>query len=188
MMRIEVVTRTNQIGFARSKNDRVPAKLALLVQKNMATIKQIDANRRNALHSTGPRTPEGKAAVSLNPLRYGLRARSLILPNESPADFTELCEDVEAEWQPQSRTEQFYLEQMAVSQWKLSRMEAAERDVCERSLPPAQQVALLDRIWQAQSRMERSYARAHRELHRLQSARPDQPPPPSTPIADEPPS
>jgi len=99
MMRIEVVTRTNQIGFARSKNDCVPAKLALLVQKNMATLKQIDANRRNALRSTGPRTPEGKA----------------VLPNESPADFTELCE---------SRTEQFYLEQMAVSQWKLSRMPA----------------------------------------------------------------
>src|SRR5260370_24501365 len=139
MRRKKVVARHKQIGFARAKNDRVPAKLALLVQKNMATIKQIDANRRNALHSTGPRTPEGKAAVSLNPLRYGLRARSLILPNESPADFTELCEDVEAEWQPQSRTEQFYLQQMAISHWKLSRMEAVERDVCERSLPAAEQ-------------------------------------------------
>src|SRR5260370_1297266 len=45
--------------------------------------------------------------AALNPLRYGLRAHTLILPNESPADFTELCED---EWQLQSRTEQFYLE------------------------------------------------------------------------------
>jgi hypothetical protein len=183
MMRIEVVTRTNQIGFARSKKCSLRAKLALLVQKNMATIQQIDANRLNALKSTGPRTPEGKAAVSLNPLRHGLRARTLILPNESPADFTALCEDVEAEWQPQSRTEQFYLEQMAISQWKLSRMEAAERDVCERSLPAAQQVLLLDRIWQAQGRMERAYARAHRELARLHKSRPDQPQPP-TPITD----
>src|SRR5207244_2317456 len=30
---------------------------------------QIDANRRNALKSTGPKTPDGKAAVSLNSLR-----------------------------------------------------------------------------------------------------------------------
>src|SRR5207253_6989284 len=32
----------------------------------MATLKQIEANRRNALLSTGPKTPEGKAAVRLN--------------------------------------------------------------------------------------------------------------------------
>ena len=33
----------------------------------MTSPKQIAANRRNALHSTGPRTPEGKAVVSQNP-------------------------------------------------------------------------------------------------------------------------
>ena len=32
----------------------------------MATLKQIEANGRNALLSTGPKTAEGKAAVRLN--------------------------------------------------------------------------------------------------------------------------
>jgi hypothetical protein len=39
--------------------------------------KQLLANRRNADSSTGPRTPEGKAAVSRNALAHGLTAAAL---------------------------------------------------------------------------------------------------------------
>src|SRR5438128_10219859 len=92
----------------------------------MATLKQIEANRCNALLSTGPTTPEGKAAVRLNALRHGLRARTVVLPGVRPEEFQQLCDDLEAEWQPESRTEQFYVEQMAISQWKLNRMQMAE--------------------------------------------------------------
>ena len=46
----------------------------------MATLQQIDAHRRNALKSSGPKTPQGKAAVSLNSLCHGLRARTVVLP------------------------------------------------------------------------------------------------------------
>src|SRR6266567_571477 len=116
-------------------------------KKYMATIKQIEANRRNALQSTGPKTPEGKAAVRLNALRHGLRARTVVLPGEQPEEFQQLCDDLQAEWHPKSRTEQFYVEQMAVSQWKLNRMEMAER----------------------------SDARAQRELERLQESRSQRP-------------
>src|SRR6202051_5297830 len=94
--------------------------------RSMATLKQFEANRRNAQKSTGPKTPEGKAAVSMNALRHGLRARSVVLPGEDREEFNELCDDLEVEWHPQSRTEQFYVEQMAVSQWKLIRMEVGE--------------------------------------------------------------
>src|SRR6266571_827018 len=100
----------------------------------MATIKQIEANRRNALKSTGPRTPEAKAAVRMNSLRHGLRARTVVLPAENPEEFHQLCNDLEAEWQPQSRTEQFYVEQMAVSQWKLTRMEVGEADIFQETV------------------------------------------------------
>jgi len=137
----------------------------------MSTTRQIEANRRNARLSTGPRTPQGKAAVSLNSLRHGLRARRVVLPGEKQEDFQRLCDDLEAEWQPQSRTEQFYLEQMAASWWKLARMEATEVGICKLQLDVVEHVPLLDRIWQAQSRMERSYARAQRELERLQQSR-----------------
>jgi hypothetical protein len=45
--------------------------------------KQQEANRQNAAHSTGPKTPEGKDAVRLNALQYGLRARSLLITGET---------------------------------------------------------------------------------------------------------
>jgi len=138
----------------------------------MATLKQFEANRRNSQKSTGPKTPEGKAAVSMNALRHGLRARSVVLPGEDPTEFHQLCDDLEVEWHPQSRTEQFYVEQMAVSQWKLIRMEVGEANIFGDVEGGQTQLPLLDRFWQAECRLERSYARAQHELQRLQKSRP----------------
>jgi hypothetical protein len=151
----------------------------------MATLKQFEANRRNAQHSTGPKTPEGKAAVSMNALRHGLRARSVLLPGEDRNEFTQLCDDLEVEWHPQSRTEQFYVEQMAVSQWKLCRMEVTEVNIFKDADSAKNQLSLLDRLWQAECRLERSYARAQRELQRLQTSRCQPDPQPEEPAATE---
>jgi hypothetical protein len=138
----------------------------------MATLKQFEANRRNAQKSTGPKTPDGKAAVSMNALRHGLRARTVALPGEDREEFDHLCDDLEVEWHPQSRTEQFYVEQMAVSQWKLIRMEVSEVNIFKDADGAKTQLSLLDRLWQAECRLERSYSRAQRELQRLQNSRP----------------
>jgi hypothetical protein len=144
----------------------------------MATLKQFEANRRNAQKSTGPKTPEGKAAVSMNSLRHGLRARTVVLPGEDLQEFQQLCDDLEVEWQPQSRSEQFYLEQMAVSQWKLVRLEVGEVNIFKNPDSPQNQVPLLDRFWQAQCRLERSFTRGQHELERLQASRRNQAPQP----------
>ena len=130
----------------------------------MATIKQIEANRRNALKSTGPRSPEAKAAVRMNALRHGLRARTVVLPAENSQEFHQLCNDLETEWQPQSRTEHFYVEQMAISQWKLTRVELAEKSIVTQEVSAKTQIPLLDKLWQCQGRLERSFAAsdAHR--------------------------
>src|SRR5437879_8067259 len=137
----------------------------------MATIKQIEANRRNALKSTGPRSPEAKAAVRMNALRHGLRARTVVLPAENSEEFHQLCNDLETEWQPQSRTEHFYVDQMAISQWKLTRVEVAEKSIVSQEVSAKTQIPLLDKLWQCQGRLERSFARAQRELERLQNSR-----------------
>jgi hypothetical protein len=94
-----------------------------------------------------------------------------VLPAEKPEDFHQLCNDLETEWQPQSRTEQFYVEQMAVSQWKLARVEVAEKSILEQEFSAQSQIPLVDKLWQCQHRLERSYARAQRELERLQNSR-----------------
>ena len=138
----------------------------------MATLKQIEANRRNALKSTGPKTPEGKAAVRLNSLQHGLRAQTLILPGEYRQEFDRLVAAFAAEWQPQSLTASTYVEQMAIAQWKLRRLEVAETNLLSQALPAAVQIPLLDRLWQSQIRLERSFARAQRELEKLQGPLP----------------
>ena len=42
---------------------------------------QMEANRRNAQQSTGPRTQIGKKTSSLNALRHGLTSRVVVLPD-----------------------------------------------------------------------------------------------------------
>ena len=46
----------------------------------MISEKQLDANRRNAQLSTGPQTPEGRAAVRNNALTHGLTAQYAVMP------------------------------------------------------------------------------------------------------------
>jgi hypothetical protein len=46
----------------------------------MATAAQIEANRRNAQRSVGPRTQAGKDRSKLNALGHGCRANILVLP------------------------------------------------------------------------------------------------------------
>ena len=43
----------------------------------MSTEKQIEANRANAEHSTGPKTPAGKAKSRKNAWKHGLTAKSV---------------------------------------------------------------------------------------------------------------
>jgi hypothetical protein len=61
---------------------------------------------------------------------------------------------------------------MAVSQWKLIRMEVSEVNIFKDADGAKTQISLLDRLWQAECRLERSYSRAQRELQRLQNSRP----------------
>ena len=133
--------------------------------------KQHEANRQNAQHSTGPISPEGKAAVRLNALTYGLRARSTLLPGENPEEYKQLWNDLLTDWQPHNRTERLYLEQMAVSQWLLARLATGENDIYQHETSAEKQSALLDRVAAQRTRLERSFTSAMRELKQLQKER-----------------
>jgi hypothetical protein len=52
----------------------------------MATSAQIEANRRNAGKSTGPKSAEGKAAVAQNAVRHGLTGQIDVVSWEDPAE------------------------------------------------------------------------------------------------------
>jgi hypothetical protein len=133
--------------------------------------KQQEANQQNAQHSTGPITPEGKAAVRLNALTYGLRAQSTFLPGEDPEEYKQLWDELSAEWQPQTRTERLHLEQMATNQWLLARIARGERQIFEADLEIKEQLVLLNYASIYRVRLERSFASALHELKQAQKER-----------------
>src|SRR5207245_11510412 len=92
----------------------------------MSTDRQIEANRLNAQKSTGPTTPEGRAAVRLNSLKYGLYAETLILPGEDPAAFEALLDRLDAEYQPATPTEEGFVSQIAMATWRRARIQRME--------------------------------------------------------------
>src|SRR4051794_34112991 len=57
--------------------------------RNMATAAHIEANKRNARMSNGPKSATGKARASLNSLKHGRRAKAAapVLPQEDPAEL-----------------------------------------------------------------------------------------------------
>ncbi len=84
------------------------------------------ANRQNALQSTGPRTAVGKAASSANAAQHGILSRHLILPSESRDEFDALLLQLMTEQQPVGTLEQALVERMVIALWHQRRLVAAE--------------------------------------------------------------
>ena len=92
----------------------------------MTSERQKAANQANALHSTGPKTPEGKAAVRFNAVRHGLLSRDVVLPGEDMDAFEDLRNQVWADLSPVGPIEEFHVDRIVTLMWKLQRLARAE--------------------------------------------------------------
>ena len=92
----------------------------------MTSERQKAANRANARHSTGPKTPEGKAVVRLNAIRHGLLTRDVVLPEEDADAFEDLFNQVRANLSPVGPIEEFLVDRVINAMWRLRRLERAE--------------------------------------------------------------
>src|SRR5215212_4174795 len=95
----------------------------------MTSDKQAKANRRNALKSTGPKTPEGKTVVRHNALRHGLLSRDVLLPGEDEDALRELGEHVWDELQPVGALESLLVNRIISSTWRLQRLGRVEAGI-----------------------------------------------------------
>ena len=87
----------------------------------MATVRQIEANRRNA---AGPHkmTESGKQAIRGNAIRHGLAARvHVVLPGEDQDFFNEILDSLRAEYAPSTTQEELLLHQIVESHWRILR-------------------------------------------------------------------
>jgi hypothetical protein len=103
------------------KSSTEKSKLKKSNEPRKPTEAQIDANRRNAQKSTGPRTPEGRAASSRNRLVHGLRANKHILLDEDPEEFLILLKDLHDRFRPVGDGEEELVMRIASGQWRLHR-------------------------------------------------------------------
>ena len=71
----------------------------------MTSPEKIEANRRNAQKSTGPRTPEGKSRSRWNALKHGLDAHAPVLPGESAEALQERIDTWTDQLQPRNDAE-----------------------------------------------------------------------------------
>jgi hypothetical protein len=87
---------------------------------------QIEANRRNALQSTGPRSKIGKKTSSLNALRHGLTSRIVVLPTEDLAAFKTFSTEFLVDLAPETFAERQFAQTIIDTQWRLNRVRTIE--------------------------------------------------------------
>jgi hypothetical protein len=97
----------------------------------MTSYRQIDANRRNALKSTGPRTEAGKEASRCNAVRHGLTAETVIGALENAEDYKAFEAAIIADYDAQSAVERELVLRLASILWRLRRATSMETGLFE---------------------------------------------------------
>src|ERR1700686_1198817 len=99
--------------------------------RSMTTFRQIEANRRNARHSTGPITEQGKQRSRCNAVRHGLRAETVIRVLEDAADYQAFESAIVADYDAPSAVERELVLRLASLLWRLRRATAMETGLFE---------------------------------------------------------
>jgi hypothetical protein len=97
----------------------------------MTSIKQIEANCRNSLKSTGPRTEAGKQASRRNAVRHGLTAETVIGALEDAEDYKAFEAAITADFDAQSAVERELVLRLASLLWRLRRATTIETGLFE---------------------------------------------------------
>jgi hypothetical protein len=97
----------------------------------MTSYRQIEANRRNALKSTGPKTEAGKQASRRNAVRHGLTAETVLSALEDAEDYKAFEAAITADYDAQSAVERELVLRLASILWRLRRATTMETGLFE---------------------------------------------------------
>jgi len=80
------------------------------------TLVKTEANRKNALKSTGPKTLEGKSIIRWNALKHGLLSKEITIKagdgKESKAEFKVLLSELREDLQPEVSSKRCWLRRL----------------------------------------------------------------------------
>ena len=142
----------------------------------MTSEPQVEANRRNARKSTGPRTAAGKAVVALNGMKHGLLSRESLVKGESEAELVAFGKRLRAQLAPVGELELLLVDRIVSTAWRLRRLIGVETMLYDREAKPdhafnnygREKMSVLSRY---EVTLERSLYKALHELQRLQATR-----------------
>ena len=92
----------------------------------MTSFRQIEANRRNALRSTGPITEAGKHRSRRNAVRHGLCAETVIVTLEDIEDYKGFEAAIIADYDAETAVERELVLRLASLFWRIRRATAIE--------------------------------------------------------------
>ena len=99
-----------------------------------ASPRKIEANRRNAQHSTGPKTADGKAKSSQNAIKHGIFFKQVIngASPETVAELEILAADMREYYRPIGRLEEMLVEKIVVENARYARILGFEQQELSR--------------------------------------------------------
>ena len=97
----------------------------------MTSFQQFEANRRNALRSTGPKTDAGKRRSRVNAVRHGLTAETVVGSLEDAEDYKAFEATIIADYCAETAVARELVLRLASLLWRLRRATAIETDLLE---------------------------------------------------------
>jgi transposase len=97
----------------------------------MTSFRQIEANRRNALRSTGPKTEAGKRRSRRNAFRHGLTAETVVAALEDIEDYQAFEAAVAVDYDARTAVQRELVLRVASLLWRMRRATAIETDLLQ---------------------------------------------------------
>ena len=131
---------------------------------------RLAANAANAQHSTGPRTPEGRARSSQNARTHGLTARDVIVEPHEREEFEQFLNRYQTDVAPQDAIQLSVFDDLVAAAWDLRRIRRMQVRACSDTTRTAEQLEKdLDRLYRYKTCIERTFHRSLKELKALQT-------------------
>jgi len=124
----------NNNGNQTKEEHRQPTSVATATTSS----RKAAANRKNALKSTGPTTPQGKRRVAQNALRHGFFSQCLLVKHpdgkEDEGEYAAFYAALRKHYEPMDWLEELWVEKIAVWSWRLRRLIRCESGQISKAL------------------------------------------------------